>query len=40
MVQGKTMLMRGVQIGNLYKLLGSTITNGCNSYIVIEGGNE
>jgi hypothetical protein len=33
-------LMRGVWNGTLYKLLGSTITDGCNSSIVLEGGNE
>jgi hypothetical protein len=29
-------LLRGVHIGTLYKYLGSTITNGCNSTIVPE----
>jgi hypothetical protein len=40
MVQGEMVLMRGVQNGTLYKLLGSTISNGCNSFVVPEGGNE
>jgi hypothetical protein len=34
MVRGAMVLMRGVQCGTLYKLLGSTYTNGCNSSIV------
>jgi hypothetical protein len=34
MVQGAMVLMRGVQNGNLYKLLGNTISNGCNNYFV------
>jgi hypothetical protein len=29
-------LMRGVQNGTLYKLLGSTISNGCNSFVVLR----
>jgi len=33
-------LMRGVHNGTLHKLLGSTISNGCNNYVVPEGGNE
>jgi hypothetical protein len=32
--------MRGVQCGNLYKLLGSTYTNGCNSYVFLEQTNK
>jgi hypothetical protein len=40
MVRGEMVLMRGVQNGTLYKLLGSTINNGCNIYVVPEGGNE
>ena len=40
MVQGSMVLMRGAQIGTLYKLLGSTFNNGCNSTIVPEGKNE
>jgi hypothetical protein len=33
-------LMRGFHCGNLYKLLGSTYTNGCNSFFVLEQKNE
>jgi hypothetical protein len=40
MVQGTMVLMRGFWNANLYKLLGSTISNGCNSYVVLEGENE
>ena len=40
MVRGEMVLTRLVQNGTLYKLLGNTIVNGCNSYIVLEGGNE
>jgi hypothetical protein len=40
MVRGATVLMSGVWIGTLYKLLRSTINDGCNSYIVLEGNNE
>ena len=29
---------RGVRIGTLYKLQGSTIVDGCNSYVVPESG--
>jgi hypothetical protein len=36
MVRGAMVLMRGVWCGNLYKLLGSTCTNGCNSFVVHE----
>jgi hypothetical protein len=36
MVQGAMVLMRGVHSGTLYKLLGTTYTNGCNSYVVLE----
>jgi hypothetical protein len=36
MVRGAMVLMRGVHCGTLYKLLGSTYTNGCNSYVVLE----
>jgi len=32
--------MRGVQCGTLYKLLGSTINDGCNNSIVPKGENE
>jgi hypothetical protein len=40
MVQGEMVLMRGVRCGNLYKLLGSTYTNGCNISIFPEKINE
>ena len=33
-------LMRGIQNGTLYKLLGSAITYGCNNFVVLEGGNK
>jgi hypothetical protein len=36
MVRGEMVLMRGT----MYKLLGSTYTNGCNSFFVPEKGNE
>jgi hypothetical protein len=36
MVQGSMVLLRGVRCGTLYKLLGRTYTNGCNSSIVPE----
>jgi hypothetical protein len=36
MVRGAMVLMRGVRCGTLYKLLGSTYTNGCNSSVVLE----
>ena len=32
--------MWGLQIGTLYKLQGSTIIDGCNSYVVPESGAE
>ena len=40
MVRGAMVLMRGVQFGTLYKLLGSTISDGCNSSIVHDIGVE
>ena len=40
MVRGALVLMRGVQIGTLYKLQGSTIIYGCNSSVVCESGVE
>jgi hypothetical protein len=40
MVRGEMVLMRGVQCGNLYKLLGSTCTNGCKSFVVPEQINK
>ena len=38
MVRGALVLMRGVQIGTLYKLQGSTIIDGCNNSVVPESG--
>jgi hypothetical protein len=38
MVRGVMMLLKGVQIGNLYKMQGNTISNGCNSSIVPDIG--
>jgi hypothetical protein len=40
MVRGAMVLMRGVWCGNLYKLLGSTYTNGCNNSVVPEQTNK
>eukprot|EP00253_Pinus_taeda_P023743 PITA_23743 len=40
MVRGALVLMRGVQIGTLYKLQGSTVVDGCNSSMVPENGAE
>jgi hypothetical protein len=40
MVRGEMMLMKGVHFGTLYKLLGSTISDGCNSSIVPDIGVE
>jgi hypothetical protein len=40
MVRGAMVLMRGVRCGTLYKLLGSTYTNGCNSSVVPEQRNK
>jgi hypothetical protein len=40
MVQGEMVLMRGVRCGTLYKLLGSTYTNGCNISVVLEQTNK
>lgn len=36
MVQGAMVLMRGVQIGSLYKLLGRRDTNGCVNKVIHE----
>jgi hypothetical protein len=36
MVREEMVLMRGVRCGNLYKLLGRTYTNGCNSSVFLE----
>eukprot|EP00253_Pinus_taeda_P035723 PITA_35723 len=40
MVRGALVLMRGVRIGTLYKLQGSTVVEGCNSSMVPENGAE
>jgi hypothetical protein len=40
MVQGALVLMRGVRCGTLYKLLGSSYTNGCNIFVVPEQRNK
>ena len=40
MVQGAMVLLKGVRFGNLYKLQGSTIGDGCNSSIVPDIGVE
>ena len=40
MVQGALVLIQGVRIGTLYKLQGSTIIDGCNSFVVPKSGAE
>jgi hypothetical protein len=40
MVRGAMVLMRGVQCGTLYKLLGITYTNECNIFVVPEQRNK
>jgi len=40
MVQGALVLMWGVRIGNLYKLQGSMVVDGCNNSVVPESGAE
>eukprot|EP00253_Pinus_taeda_P015691 PITA_15691 len=40
MVRGALVLMRGVRIGTLYKLQGSTVIDGCNSSMIPESGAE
>ena len=40
MVRGALVLMRGVRIGTLYKLQGNTVIDGCNSFVVLEGGEK
>ena len=40
MVRGALVLIRGVRTGTLYKLQGSTIIDGCNSYVVPESRAE
>jgi hypothetical protein len=39
-VRGEMVLMKGVQCGTLYKLMGRTYTNGCNSSVVLEQRNK
>ena len=36
MVRGEMVFLKGVWIGTLYKLQGSTISDGCNSSIVLD----
>ena len=41
MVRGSMVLMRGVRYRTVYKLLGKTIINECNSSVVVkEGGKD
>eukprot|EP00253_Pinus_taeda_P007299 PITA_07299 len=40
MVRRALVLMRGVRIGTLYKLQGSIVVDGCNSFVVPESGTE
>jgi hypothetical protein len=40
MDQGKMVLLKGVQIGTLYKLVGSTIWDGRNNFVFPEIGDE
>jgi hypothetical protein len=40
MVRAAIVLMKGAHFGTLYKLLGSTISDGCNSSIVLDIGVE
>lgn len=40
MVWGEMVLMRRVQIGTMYKLLGITFNGGHNSYVVLDNNNE
>jgi hypothetical protein len=40
MVQGEMALFKGVWFGTLYNLQGSTISDGCNSFIVLDIGVE
>jgi hypothetical protein len=39
-VRGGMVLLKGVHIGTIYKLLGSTISNVCNNSIFLEIGFE
>ena len=40
MVRGEMVLLKGVQFGTLYKMQGSTISDGCNISIVPDIGLE
>jgi hypothetical protein len=40
MAQGEIVLLKGVWFGTLFKLQGSTISDGCNSSIVLDIGVE
>jgi hypothetical protein len=40
MVRGTMVLLKGVWFGNLYKMEGNTISDGCNSSIVPDIGVE
>ena len=40
MVRGEMVLLKGVRFGTLYKLQGSTISDGCNGSIVPDIGVE
>ena len=40
MVRGSMVLMRGFRYGTLYKLLGKTIIDECNNYVVLEEGGK
>ena len=40
MVRGAMVLLKGVWFGTLYKMQGSTISDGCNSSIVPDIGVE
>ena len=40
MVREAMVLLKGVRIGALYKLQGSTISDGCNSFVVLKIGYE
>jgi hypothetical protein len=40
MVRGEMVLLKGVRFGNLYKMEGITISDGCNSSIVLDIGVE
>jgi hypothetical protein len=40
MVQGEMMLLKGVRFETLYKLQGSIISDGCNSFVVPRIGVE